>query len=52
LAKIDADLLSTNKRVITIGLELTGARTRALVEDGGRATVRARGERFSDGRFI
>jgi enoyl-CoA hydratase len=71
LALIDPDLLSTNKRVINIGLELMGARTlqrmaaemdarghlapaaratmRALRDDGVRATVHARDERFPDG---
>ena len=71
LARIDPDLLSTNKRVINIGLELMGARTlqrlaaemdarghrapaaratsRALAEDGVRATVHARDARFPDG---
>ena len=71
LALIDPDLLSTNKRVINIGLELMGARTlqrmavemdarghlapaaratmRALRENGVRATVHARDERFPDG---
>jgi enoyl-CoA hydratase len=51
LAKIDADLLSTNKRVINLGLELMGARTlqrlaaemdaRGHLAPSARATMRA-----------
>ena len=47
LAKIDADLLSANKRIVNLGLELMGARTlqRLAAENDGRAHL-ARGTRF------
>jgi enoyl-CoA hydratase/carnithine racemase len=72
LALIDADLLSANKRIVNLGLELMGARTlqrlaaendaRAHLaesarqfrttarEQGLRAALRARDEKFGDGR--
>lgn len=47
LAKIDPDLLSSNKRIVNMGLELMGARTlqRMAAENDGRAHL-APGTRF------
>ena len=47
LAKIDADLLSSNKRIVNLGLELMGARTlqRLAAENDGRAHL-APGTRY------
>ncbi len=72
LAMIDPDLLSANKRIVNMALELMGARTlqrmaaendvrghnssaarsfRKSVRDNGlKATLRARDEKFGDGR--
>ena len=72
MAHIDPDLLSANKRIINMGLELMGARTlqrmaaendvrghntraaeefrRGVRENGLKATLTARDEKFGDGR--